>query len=234
MAAAIKKSAALLALTQAAIAVPSVAAGEGIEAGYLFSEYREQDIAGSRTATGRDESRYDIQSHLFKIVAPLESSVVNVDLTYETMSGASPWYVTPDADGKPVQVMSGASINEERVDLQAQWSKPIKNVLVGLTGGYSTEDDYEAINGGVELEFENPSKTLTWRGGLGYSSDKLDPTDADQQRRSRLVDDVWRRIAGGQSNDGGASQRQLLRLGWIPQRPIQAGVDPEHLQCRRR
>jgi len=182
VAAAIKKSAALLALTQAAIAVPSVAAGEGIEAGYLFSEYREQDIAGSRTATGRDESRYDIQSHLFKIVAPLESSVVNVDLTYETMSGASPWYVTPDADGKPVQVMSGASINEERVDLQAQWSKPIKNVLVGLTGGYSTEDDYEAINGGVELEFENPSKTLTWRGGLGYSSDKLDPTEGGSTR----------------------------------------------------
>ena len=182
MAAATNKSLALIALTQAAMALPSVASAEGVEVGYLFSEYREQDISGSRTATGRDESRYDIQSHLFKIVAPLEASSVNLDLTYETMSGASPWYVTPGTDGKPVQVMSGASIREERVDIQGKWSKPIKDVLVGLTAGYSTEDDYEAVNGGIEFEIENESKTLTWSGGIGYSDDKLDPTEGGSTR----------------------------------------------------
>lgn len=182
MAAVTKKSAALIALTQAAIALPSISFAQGVEVGYLFSEYREQDIPGSRTATGRDESRYDIQSHLFNIVAPLEASSVNLDLTYETMSGASPWFVTPGADGTPVQVMSGASIREERVDIQGKWSKPIKDVLVGVSAGYSTEDDYEAVSGGLELELVNDSKTITWSGGLGYSNDKMEPTEGGSTR----------------------------------------------------
>ena len=200
MAAATKKSAVLIALTQAATALPSFAAAGEVETGYLFSEYREQDIPGSRTAIGRDESRYEIQSHLFNIVAPLETSSVSLDLTYETMSGASPWYVTPGTDGKPVQVMSGASIREERVDIQGKWSKPVKGVLVGLSAGYSTEDDYEAVNGGLEVEFENASKALTWSGGVGYSNDKLEPTEGGSTRfPSRITEadrESWKLYGG--------------------------------------
>lgn len=191
--AATKQSAALLALTQAALALPcaqaAAAEAEGMQLGYLYSAYREADIKASRTATGRDEARYDIDSHLFKLVVPFAESTFNADLTYETMSGASPWYVTPGVDGRPVQVMSGASIREERIDIQSSWSMPVKRAQLALSAGYSNEDDYEAISGGLEMQLENASRTLTWSGGVGYSSDTLEPTDGGSLRfANRIVE----------------------------------------------
>ena len=41
---------------------------------------------------------------------------LGIDLTHEAMSGATPWYVTPDENGDPVQVMTGATIDERRTD----------------------------------------------------------------------------------------------------------------------
>jgi hypothetical protein len=171
-----KASAALAALTQAALALPGTAAAVELNTGYLFSDYREQDIPGSRTASGKDQPRYDIQSHLFRLIAPVGEQTLGLNLTYETMSGASPWYATPDANGKPVQVMSGASIREERIAAKGTWALPLAGSKTAFSLGYSTENDYEAISGGAEVELNTPDNTLTWTGGIGYSSDTLEPT----------------------------------------------------------
>ena len=170
------KSKALAALTQAALALPGAALAAEIQTDYLFSYYKEGDISGSNKAGGASE-RYEIYSHMFRVVAPLDDSAIGLDLTYETMSGASPWFISPDATtGKPKVTMSGASIREERVDLQGTYSMPIAPFQTAFTLGYSTEDDYEALNAGVELELKGDENSITWTGGLGYSDDTVKPT----------------------------------------------------------
>lgn len=175
-----KKLTALAALTQAALALPGVARAEvaagQVSADYLYSDYREADIPGNRSASGQSDERYEIQSHLFRLISPLGRQTLGLNLTYETMSGASPWFVTPGAGGRPVQVMSGASIREERVDIQGTWAVPLAGNNVAFTLGYSDEDDYRALNGGVELQVDTSINALSWSAGLGYSSDTLEPT----------------------------------------------------------
>ncbi|HSW11344.1 MAG TPA: DUF3570 domain-containing protein [Solimonas sp.] len=172
--AAIKNSKALAALTHAALALPGVAAAE-VQTDYLYSFYQEKDTPGSQTSSGQSVERYQIHSHMFRAVMPMGENTLGANLTYETMSGASPWWVQPDTNGKPVNVMSGASIRDERVDLQGTWSLPIEPFQAAFSLGYSAEDDYEALNGGAELELRDDERGLTWTGGLGYSDDQLKP-----------------------------------------------------------
>jgi len=173
-----KRSTALAALTRAALALPGIAAAAEVQTDYLYSYYKEGDIARSQLQPGATGERYEIQSHLFRVVAPLGEQKLGLNLTYESMSGASPWYVQPDANGRPIQAMSGASIREERVDIQGTWSLPLAAALQGAVSlGYSTEDDYEAINGGAELQLDDSERGITWTGGIGYSDDTLEPTE---------------------------------------------------------
>ncbi|MEQ1440153.1 DUF3570 domain-containing protein [Fontimonas sp. SYSU GA230001] len=164
----------LSALTAAALALPGLAQAD-VQTDYLYSHYQEADLPSGRAASGRSSERYTIDSHLFRVVAPFGEQTLSVNATYETMSGASPWWVQPDADGRPVQVMSGASIEEERADVQASWSLPFADLDWSASLGYSTEDDYEAINGGIESAYTPPHGQYTVSGGLGYSYDRLDP-----------------------------------------------------------
>jgi len=170
-------SKALAALTQAALALPTVAGAAGVQTDYLFNLYQEKDAPASQVVEGSRE-RYEIQSHLFRVVAPHGDQTLSVNLTYETMSGASPWYIRPDATtGKPLLVMSGASIKEERTAIRGTWSTPLLGGLTALSLGYSNEDDYSAISGGVEFEYGDEDKALTYSGGFGFSSDTIEPVE---------------------------------------------------------
>ncbi|MDP3858665.1 MAG: DUF3570 domain-containing protein [Stagnimonas sp.] len=177
-----KTSAALAALTQAALAIPGIAAADGatVQTDYLYSHYDEAKLAAGHSASGESESRYQIDSHLFRLSTALDDNNLGLDLTYETLSGASPWFILPDANGKPVQVMSGASIKEQRIDVQGSWNRPLSSLLDGLdasaTLGYSSEDDYRALSGGAELGYTPATGALTYTGGFSYSSDEIEPT----------------------------------------------------------
>lgn len=194
---AVTKSTALSALTQAALALPGVA-GASMQADYLFSYYKEDDIPRAQLQTNATSERYEIQSHLFRLVAPYGDNTAGLNLTFESMSGASPWYVQPDpTTGKPLQAMSGASIREERIDVQGTWSMPIAPFTTAFSLGYSTEDDYEAINGGAELELRDDERGLTWTGGLGYSADTLEPTQGNFPTSTRKDDKNTLTVYGG-------------------------------------
>jgi hypothetical protein len=165
----------LSALTAAALALPGVAGAE-VQTDYLYSRYGEADLPQESSASGRSVERYTIDSHLFRIAAPIGDHAVVLNTTYESMSGASPWWVQPDATGRPVQVMSGASIEEERIDAQLTYALPAGGIDWGLSAGYSTEDDYEAVNGGIELEYRPQGSQHSITAGVGYSYDQLEPT----------------------------------------------------------
>src|SRR3546814_12810899 len=130
------KSKALMALTQAALALPGVARAD-VSVDYLFSDYEEADLPAAHAASGQSSERYSIQSHLLRVVAPVWQQKLGMTLTYETMSGASPWFVMPGPDGRPLQVMSGATIAEQRVDLPGTMTLPPSEIgrAAGREGG---------------------------------------------------------------------------------------------------
>lgn len=190
------------ALTAAALALPGLAAAQTeIQADYLYAHYREGDLPAARAASGQGSDRYEIDTHLIRLAGERDEHSLTASLLYETMSGASPWWVQPGADGQPVQVMSGASIREERIDLDATLTTPVRGAELGATLGYSHEDDYEAVNGGVEAEFTPESGPRTYSLGLGYSYDRIDPTigasstdvidDADRDSVNVYAGSTW-------------------------------------------
>ncbi|MES2908124.1 MAG: DUF3570 domain-containing protein [Pseudomonadota bacterium] len=170
-----------MALTPLALmTVPAVAAINATPSvDYLYSRYQEADVEAGKTASGRDEERYAIDSHRFRVNLPAtEHDSLGINLTYESMTGASPWYVLPDAAGKPVQVMSGASIREERVALQGDWRHELSRLSsFKLSGGYSDEDDYRSLQAGLEAAWASASQMQTLTLGAGYSADTVMPTE---------------------------------------------------------
>lgn len=175
---------ALRRLTAAALTIPgmiselaALAPASEASLDYKFSAYREADMAAEDVAGGTT-SRYDIDSHLLRYVAPLRERVdLAVDLSYETMSGASPWFVMPGNNG-PIQVMSGASIREQRKDVQVTVSRYFSSrTVASVVGGYSDENDYRAANVGLSVDHDLPGQQTTLSGGIAYSDDALSPTD---------------------------------------------------------
>lgn len=171
---------ALLALTASALGLPGMAkaqAPEELQLDYRYSAYREDDIPGSRTSNGARSERYEIDTHQFRVASPLDSEFeLAAELTYESMSGASPWYVQPDSNRNPVQVMSGATIEETRTDLLLSATRKLALGKGTVSLGYSDEDDYKAINVGAQGEWQLEDTVSTLSAGIGYSDDELTPT----------------------------------------------------------
>src|SRR3546814_15623137 len=74
------KSKALMALTQAALALPGVARAD-VSVDYLFSDYEEADLPAAHAASGQSSERYSIQSHLLRVVAPVWQQKPGMTLT---------------------------------------------------------------------------------------------------------------------------------------------------------
>lgn len=175
----------LSALTASLLSLPGLAGSassstEGLSLDFASSYYVEDDIDESKVSIGNTTKRYEIQTHQFRLDAPFTPRTdLRLDVGYETMSGASPWFVTPDVSGEPVQVMSGASIEETRVDVLGRANYHLDNGSASVLGGISTENDYFAANGGVEAQIDFNENNTSFGAGLGFSFDTLEPTDAD-------------------------------------------------------
>jgi hypothetical protein len=174
------------ALVGGALALPSVVAPaqadtpiEQAASDYSFRFYAEEPLASSKSAAGNTtRDRYEIQMHQFHIESPLTArSDLSADVVYETMSGASPWFVQ-NQGGRPVQVMSGASIEEQRTDALISGNYYFDRAKLGASAGISTENDYFSWNLGAsgELSFDDKNTTLSL--GVGFSDDRIEPTDA--------------------------------------------------------
>ncbi len=200
-----KPSPALAALSGALAALPAYAQDateQQPQVGYRFSHYSESNLPSGRAAGGVASDRYDIETHQLDATGALNANwSLDVGVMIESMSGASPWFVMPGAQGQPVQVMSGASIREERlaVSLSARhddmgtrrWSTQL---------GMSDENDYQSISAGLGFELDSDQRRRTWSGGLAYSDDRIRPTDGGSetypQRISRADKQTWSAFAG--------------------------------------
>ena len=187
-----RPSKALTALTTSALALPGVA---GLAAGTAqadapieratgaasFSYYKEDNLSPSRFSGTGSRDRYEVFQTQLRFDLPMtDRTDLGLDILYEEMSGASPWYVQAIAGSpKPLQVMSGATIEDERFDILADVDFYMDNGKDTISAGISTERDYFAFNLGLGAERNLNEKNTTVSSSIGFSYDWIDPTDAD-------------------------------------------------------
>lgn len=182
-----RERATLRALTSSALALFGAAgkasadtAIDHVQTSYSYSTYSEDELESSKTIPNGPRQRYEISTQQASLAAPITDWMdVQLQLTHETMSGGSPWYVVPDAAKSPIQVMSAPTITDTRNDIQLHANYYTEEGRVGLGGGYSDENDYTATSIGFDGERHFNEKNTTLSGGFGASMDEINPTDAD-------------------------------------------------------
>lgn len=184
----------------------------GTVASYRFSDYDEDALAPASVIG--DGRRYHVLSQELDVASKLDDGryAIKVDATHEVMSGSSPWFVLPAPNGKPIQVLSGATIHDHRSALSvALTTDPATSTNTTYSASYSAERDYRALAAGIERS-QPLSAALTLGYGGSFSHDVIAPVDA-------LVDD---RIERATKNTAST----FASLAWVLDRNsvLQAGV----------
>ena len=176
-----KKLTAFGALSAAALAIPSHAevAPTDKTFSYRYTSYQEADAPRERTFTS-EIGRYQIDVQQFGYRTPIgESWYLASELQFETMSGASPTQTYKNAEDQSTLVMSGASIEEQRVDIKLAPKKYFDHGTAGGLLALSKENDYQSIALGIDGTLDIFNKHTTLVGSLSVSNDELSPTDAE-------------------------------------------------------
>jgi hypothetical protein len=74
--------------------------------------------------------------------------------------------------------MTGATIEETRIDGQFSVNHYFDRARISMSGGFSTENDYGSGNFGLSAERSYNDKNTTLAGSMSFSWDKIRPTDA--------------------------------------------------------
>ncbi len=218
------KSSTLLALTASALALPGLHQQAKADAppaattlAYRVSDYQEDALDKAKILVGSAQ-RYDISVHQLQLVTPIgDNYSLAVGGSRESMSGASPWYTLSLPGNTTKVIMSGATIREERNEVNAAGRRYFDNGSVGVNAAYSSENDYESFSGGFEAERHFNDNLTTISGGAGFSSDELEPTDAIKLNRIHE--------ASKQSRSLFVSATQILNANSL----LQSGLTYTHL-----
>lgn len=173
----------LLAAAAALTSAPVIAAdSQATQLSYRVSEY-DEDALASDVVDGSDQ-RYHVSKQQFQVRHALsEHDALSAGLTREVMSGSSPWFSVPGSSGGAQQIMSGATIHDERREVSAAWTRSAdQGRATTWSASYSDEDDYRALALGLDRE-QRLSDALTLGYGASISHDVLHPSDAAQYGR---------------------------------------------------
>jgi hypothetical protein len=174
--------------------VQAAEVAENFQFGFRHHIYDEEPL---KNALGGTADRYDIDVNQFSLIAPLsEQFELGVTYQQEKMSGASPWYTLQLGDGEPLQVMSGASIYDERKDASAKLRFVDGAASYAVTAAVSDEDDYRSNSFAFEYSRESEDKLTTWSFAGDFSNDKINAVDADIYL-SRPADEQSKHTASG-------------------------------------
>ena len=188
-----KKQTALSALTMSALAIPTVTdaavAPDKKTLSLRYTQYKEAEMPLERVQFG-STGRYDIDILQFRFLTPIQNQYsLDTNVSYETMSGGSAYSSGANAEGQTEVIMSGASIEESRLDASLQGTRYFPDGTVGSSIAISTENDYESVALGVSGSLELFQKHTTLLTSLSVSRDELSPTDADLFGGARLEAD---------------------------------------------
>ena len=170
----------LTALASSALALPGIASSAKADApieratgSAAFSYYFEDNLSPSNffeDGSGSRE-RYEVYTQQLRFDFPVSDRIdIGVDFLYEEMSGASPWFVNVQpGNPKPLQVMSGATIEDERIDGTIDLDYYMDNGKDTFSGGFSLERDYTSMHLGLAAErnFNDKNTVLNLSGAFG-------------------------------------------------------------------
>lgn len=116
-----------------------------------------------------------------------ESWEIQASALVDIVTGASPEGTT-NLSGRPVQAISGASINDRRRMGDIKLSHRMGEVTISGSGAWSSEEDYFSRAFGLEARLDLNQRNTTLTAGIGHSSDRVgssdDPT-LDKPRTTR-------------------------------------------------
>ncbi len=180
----------------AAMSLPAFSATQPVESTVSagVSNYREADIPRN-DVIGGDNRRYNIDIRQFRLLTPIGRRwSFDLGVSQETMSGASPWATVRGADGEADLIMSGATIEDSRTEVNVTGAHYGEDRSTAVTLTRSREDDYEADALSVSREWTFNDELTTVSAGASYSSDVIEPSDAAifgrvarEERRTRSV-----------------------------------------------
>lgn len=177
-----EKHAALMALTSSAMLLPAYQQSnadtppEHPELGLRYSNYQEDDLPSNKAFGGGDE-RFDIDVAQFFLTAPVgENWSVALDVAWEDMSGASPWFVGETTPGDPKVILSGASIADTRTEVSVTTRYFYDRGNAGFSYTYSDEDDYQSDAFSLDAAFNSADGLTTYGAAISASQDDLQPT----------------------------------------------------------
>ena len=146
------------------------------EVGLRYTHYSEDSIDQDAVIFGATD-RYDIDVTQLWIEAPLGASwSVALDVQNDYQTGASPWFVGAQQNGEPGVIMSGASIQDNRVEVGVTTRYFWADGNAGFAVSHSGEDDYEATALAFDASWNTAEDARTWSTSFSSSRDKLNPT----------------------------------------------------------
>lgn len=235
----------LQALTTSTLALPGLAgaetASDQYSAEYSFARYSEHELSDAQVTLGSETERYEIDIHQLRLAVPINNRLdLSVDVAYETMTGATPWYVAPPnlalGEDSPRVQMTGASIDDTRTDVMLGSTYYMDRSTASGGLGVSIENDYQAYNISLSGTRDFNEKNTTLSGGLGFSYDLIDPTDGGIDGRPSSEEKQTLRVSGGLSQVltrhtaiqstltyqfGNGFLSDPYKLAWVAGTPIQ-------------
>jgi hypothetical protein len=212
-----EKSPSLLALTSSALMLPAYQAAiadappDFTEVGVRYSNYEEDDTQAGKTFGGSSE-RYEIDVAQFHLLAPVADNwSVAFDVQREDMSGASPWFIGTNLDGKPEIIMSGASIDDTRTDISVTTRYYYEHGNIGANYAYSDEDDYESHAFALDASRNSADGLTTYTVAVSGSNDDITPTQGAVP--TNTLDDNKDIRSGFLGISRIISKRAIVRLG---------------------
>ena len=147
------------------------------EIGVRYTSYAEDSLDQEKLLFGARD-RYDIDITQVWIEAPVGASwSVALDVQNDYQTGASPWFVGTNVEGQPGVIMSGASIQDNRLEVGVTTRYFWADGNAGFRATHSNEDDYEALALGVDVSWNSRDNARTWTASASTSHDKLEPTN---------------------------------------------------------
>ncbi len=215
-----KKGSALSALTLSAMAIPCVSHGavapENKTLSVRYTQYQEENLPVERVKFG-STGRYAIDVLQLRFLTPVDDKYsIDSSVQFETLSGASPYGSTLNDTGQTEVTMSGATIEETRVDASVAATRYFKEGTLGTSVYISKENDYQSLGLGLSGTIEINQKHTTLLGSISTSFDELSPTDANI-------------FGGGRTDADGKTKRSVSLYEGVTQvidkyRTLQLGV----------
>ena len=157
----------------------------------------------SQAATIDDNTIVDVQSSFYResdqrmnvdvyeaqIDMPVsDQNKLSLGFIVDVISGASPMFNMKQQDGSIRQIISGASIKEQRDVVNVALQQLIdNNTALNFSVGVSDENDYLSRYGKIALSRDMNQKMTTVFGSLSYASDKIQVKSIALDERKRTT-----------------------------------------------